>query len=365
MTSATPGGTALYRFEPDYTVPPGELIADFLEEEGMTQVELARRLGITTKHLNQFIAGSATLSNELAILLERVTRISSRLLNSMEADYQDFNAREREAVDLADQVGWLDELPLKDLIKRGHIADMKKDRVGQLREVLRFFGVAQRSSFDEVCASAAYRKSKAYESDPNAVATWLRIGELEASAIECAAFDKAKFRSVLDDARALTKLVDPEQWVPELTRLCAAAGVAVVFVQEIGKTRLSGATMWLTPEKAMIVLSLRGSWAEGFWFTFFHEAAHVLLHSKKRAFIDNGSTDGELEEEADEFALDHLIPRRYVPQLAELKSAAAVRMFADRIGVGSGIVAGRLHRENLIPANWFAGADIHPRYKFH
>src|SRR5688572_3843959 len=119
MTSATPGGTALYRFEPDYTVPPGELIADFLEEEGMTQVELARRLGITTKHLNQFIAGSATLSNELAILLERVTGISSRLLNSMEADYQDFNARERETVDLADQVGWLDELPVKDLIKRG------------------------------------------------------------------------------------------------------------------------------------------------------------------------------------------------------------------------------------------------------
>lgn len=364
MTSATSGGTALFRYKPDYTVPPGDLIADFLEEEGMTQVELARRLGVTTKHLNQLISGTASLSSELAILLERVSGISARLLNSMEADFQDFHARRREADELAAEVGWLNELPVKELIKRGYIQDCGKDLVAQLRDVLRFFGVAQRSTFDEVCASAAYRKSRAFESDPNAIATWLRIGELEASKVSCEPFDRQKFRAALDEIRALTRFSHPNDWLHDLQRLCAEAGVAVVFVQEIGKTRLSGATMWLSQDKAAIILSLRGRWADVFWFTFFHEAAHILYHTKKRTFIDDGAVDGELEQEADDFASNFLIPKRYESRLPEVRSAHAVRVFAEQLGIGTAIVVGRLHHDKHVPPSWFNKPDLRPRYKF-
>ncbi len=364
MTSAKTGGTALYRYEPDYAIPPGDIIAEFIEEQGMTQVELARRLGVTTKHLNQLIRASVSLSNELAIALERVTGTPARFWNALEANFQDFEAREREVDDLSADLPWLDELPLKELITRGHIQDKRNRPVDQLREVLKFFGVAGRSSFDEVCASAAYRKSNAYGSDQYAVAAWLRVGELQAAGVQCEPFDKSAFRSALREIRSLTKLTDPNVWLPRLTELCAASGVVVLLVPEIGKSRLSGAARWLTPDKALIQLSLRDRWAEAFWFTFFHEAAHILLHSKKRTFIDDGQSSDELEGEADRFALDLLIPAEHLPRMATLRTASDVRAFANAIGVGSGIVAGRLHKENMIPKNWFNKADIHPRYTF-
>ena len=364
MTSAKSGGTALHRYEPDYATPPGAIIAEFIEEQGMTQVELARRLGITTKHLNQLIGGSVSLSNELAIALERVTGTPARFWNALETNFQDLEAREREVDDLSADLPWLDELQMKELIARGHIPDRRSRPIDQLREVLKFFGVARRSSFDDVCASAAYRKSKAYSSDQYAVAAWLRIGELEAADVQCEPFDKARFRAALKEIRGLTLLTDPDDWLPRLVKLGASAGVVVLLVPEIGKSRLSGAARWLTPEKALIQLSLRGRWAEAFWFTFFHEAAHVLLHSKKRTFIDDGQSSDELEEEADRFSLDFLIPAEHLPRLATLKTAAEVHAFSQAIGVGSGIVAGRLHKENMIPKNWFNKADIHPRYAF-
>lgn len=364
MNSANTGGTALYRYEPDYAIPPGDIIAEFIEEQGMTQVELARRLGVTTKHLNQLISGSVSLSNELAIALERVTGTPARFWNALEANFQDFVAREREVEDLSADLPWLTELPMKDLIAQGHVADKRTSPIDQLREVLKFFGVAGRSSFDDVCASAAYRKSSAYVSDQYAVAAWLRVGEIRAAEVRCPPFDKSAFRSALREARGLTAIEDPEIWLPRLTSLCNATGVVVCLVPPIGKARVSGAARWLAPEKALIQLSLRGRWAEAFWFTFFHEAAHILLHSKKRTFIDDDQGSDELEAEADRFALDFLIPQEYLPKLPTLRTAADVRRFAAEIGVGTGIVAGRLHKENLIPKNWFNKADIHPRYSF-
>lgn len=364
MNSAQAHNPALYPYEPDYAVPPGEILSEVLEEQGMTQVELARRLGISVKHLNQVISGAASLSSELAILLERVTGVSARLWNGLEANYQDFKARLEESEELAPDVEWLKELPVKDMIKRGYIEDRRADPIGQLREVLAFFGVARRATFDDVCASAAYRKSKAYDSDPNAIAVWLRAGEREATDVECNPFDKGSFRTALTEARALTQLHDPSEWLRPLKTLCQDAGVALVLIPEIGKTRLSGAARWLSPEKALIQLSLRGRWAEAFWFTFFHEAGHILLHSKKRTFIDDGKDTDGLEEEANAFARDFLIPPRYLDQLATLKSSNAVRAFARDLGIGTGIVAGRLHKENLIPPQWFTKPDIHPRYVF-
>lgn len=137
--------------------------------------------------------------------------------------------------------------------------------------------------------------------------------------------------------------------------------------------------MWLTQDKAAIILSLRYRWADVFWFTFFHEAAHLLLHSKKRTFIDGASRvgardskdedddpgdDDELEREADEFARNLLIPPRHRDRLSTLRSADAVRSFAGEIGVGAAIVVGRLHHDALIPQSWFNKPDLRPRYTF-
>lgn len=355
----------LIAFEPDYAVAPGELLAEVLEERGMTQVELARRLGVSTKHVNQVVKGNAPVSSELAILLERVTGVSAGLWNGMEANYRDSLAREAEESELAGQVGWLKELPLRAMITRGLVADHHRDGVAQVRAVLEFFGVADRSSFDAICREASFRKSKVFASNRADVAVWLRAGELAAAQIETEPYDEKAFRTELGKLRRLTRSMSPAEFLPQLVEGCRRRGVVVVVVPETGKTRLSGASRWLTPNRALIQLSGRQKWAEAFWYTFFHEAAHVLLHPKKRAFVDGGADSSDpLEAEADRFASDLLIPPQAAARLNTLRSAADVAAFASEIGVGSGIVAGRLHKDGLIPPNRFNKADIHPRYVF-
>jgi hypothetical protein len=104
---------------------------------------------------------------------------------------------------------------------------------------------------------------------------------------------------------------EPPVFEPEMKRLCAESGIAIAPVKELPKTRLSGSTFWLNGEKAVIILSLRYKRNDHFWFTFFHEAGHVLLHSKKGVIINGYSLSGSVQEdEANTFAADLLIPSK-------------------------------------------------------
>jgi hypothetical protein len=107
----------------------------------------------------------------------------------------------------------------------------------------------------------------------------------------------------------------PEVFEPVMKKFCSEAGVALVFIPELPGIRLYGATRWLKPTKALIQLSFRGKSDDPFWFTFFHEAGHILLHGKKEVYIEV-QEDGyrekkriSKEKEADLFAQGMLIPR--------------------------------------------------------
>lgn len=134
---------------------------------------------------------------------------------------------------------------------------------------------------------------------------------------------------------------------------CAASGVALVFVPEFKGGGINGAARWLSPEKAVIALNIRGRYADLFWFTFFHEAAHVLKHGKRRVFIDTGNEKDEREEEANRFASEFLIPAQEVATLPRLKTTAAIRRFANRLGIHPGVVVGQLFHRQIIQPGWF------------
>ncbi|MEU8201965.1 HigA family addiction module antitoxin [Streptosporangium sp. NPDC049046] len=80
---------------PDYAVPPGETIREYLDELGMTQRELATRLGLSAKHVNRLVQGLVPLSHEIAQRLELVTGMPAKLWNRLEADYQSAQQRLR------------------------------------------------------------------------------------------------------------------------------------------------------------------------------------------------------------------------------------------------------------------------------
>jgi HTH-type transcriptional regulator/antitoxin HigA len=373
------------RYQPDYAVPPGESLAEILEDRGMSQAELARRTGISAKHINLILKGTAPISPDSALKLERVVGVPARVWNALEANYQGHISRLEESRGLEEQVGWASKELIKDLIKRGHIHRVS-NQVDQLREVLRFFGVASVAAWnaiwDQPAATAAYRLAK-LEGDPVALAAWMRIGELRAADADTAPFDRARLRDVLEDARALTVEADPRVWRPLLEQLCRSVGVVVIIEKELPRARVNGIARWITPSKALIQLSLRYLRDDIFWFTFFHEAAHLLLHGKRSGprevppthidptpyidpdlptFIDMPSSGGQREDEANEFAANLLIPPGRTTGLLSIASLDDVRRVAAELGISPGIVVGRLHHDGIKPFSW--GSALFTRYKF-
>ncbi len=349
MAPARTKPTKQYPFEPDYAVPPGETLRETIAAMGITQRELCARTGLSTKHVNQIIKGTAPITPDTAIRLERVTGVPAHMWNNLEANYRERLARLEQRERLQADLEWLKTIPTQELIRRGRIAP-ETDKRGLLEKVLQFFGVASVDAWKKGWQSSqfAFRRSPRCKGDLGAMATWLRLCELEAQAIDCRPFDQLAFRGALDEIRAMT-LEDAQQFVPALKRRCAEAGVAVVLVPQIRGAAVNGAAKWLTPTKAMIGLSLRGKWNDIFWFTFFHEAGHLLKDSKKETFIDVAYADDPREQAANRFAETILIPPGREPELSRLRSYAAVRGFAQSIGIAPGIVVGRLQREGIIP----------------
>ena len=131
--------------------------------------------------------------------------------------------------------------------------------------------------------------------------------------------------------------------------------MAVVLVPAPPRCPVSGATKWLAPDKALLVLSLRHRTNDHLWFTFFHEAAHLILHGKKLLFIEgNNGLDSSQEEEANRFAADLLLPPSTAARLELLRAKRGFSMddvcaFASEVGVAPGIVVGRMQKEGWLP----------------
>jgi addiction module HigA family antidote len=350
-------------YEPDYVVAPGETLLDLLADKAMSQAELARRTGLSPKHINQIAKGAASITADTATRFERALGVRAGIWLSLQATYEAGSFRQTESRQLEAEVGWLAQIPLAELIRRGHVR-RRRHPVEQLREVLNFFGVANKEAFAALWnETAAFRQSRAFDSDPGSVAAWLRIGEIEAARINSAPYDKDRFVEALRQARQLTLIREPDVFLSELKDICARAGVAVVVVKETPKARVFGAARWLGAEKALIQLSFRYKSNDVFWFTFFHEGRHVLQEIKRQTILEGKDTEeDELERDADQFAAELLIPSAYRRRLHDIETLADARELADELGIAVGIVVGRLHFLELKPYSW--GSNLKWRYEF-
>ncbi len=329
------------QFEPDYAVPPGVTLQEVSKSLGMSQKELALRASLTVQTLNRIFKGSQPITYETASRLELVTGVPARFWNNLESQYREQLERIEEKKRLIEGLEWLKKIPLKELIRR-KIVQTHTDSVLQLREVLTFYGVSDVDAWKQLWRrpAVAARRSQCFNTDMGSASAWIRIGELRAQKIKCQAFDKAKFVKTLHEIRSLT-CQEPEVFEPEMLRLCADAGVALAFVKEMPKVPWNGATKWLTPTKAMIILCLRGKGEDRFWFSFFHETGHVLYDSKKDLLINDGSTEDPREISANDFASKFLIPEEFDSRIIHAKSDVELKKIAKELNISLGIVAGR------------------------
>ncbi|HTD24518.1 MAG TPA: ImmA/IrrE family metallo-endopeptidase [Terriglobales bacterium] len=333
-------------FKPDWVSCPGETMADILEERSCSSTEFAQRMGYSAKQVSELLKGRTTISFETACRLELVLGATADFWIAREAQYSGTVAHAQNKVKFTGQESWLSELPLKDMRRYGWLApDLSVS--DPVTACLRFFGVADvqawRATYHNLLEMAAFRTSPTFHSQPGALAAWMRQGEIESAAIDCKPWHTAGFQRALSEIRPLTRKRDPRLFIPELTRCCAEHGVAVVIVRAPEGCRASGATRFLSEKKALLLLSFRYLSDDHFWFTFFHEAAHLLLHSKKALFLEGEKVSSVEEDEANEFAAHVLVPSEFQDKLEHLPvDRHDIRNFARMIGVSPGIILGQL-----------------------
>jgi addiction module HigA family antidote len=334
--------------------PPGETIQELLEERGWTRAELADRLGFSPKHVNELLHGEVAISPDCAWKLSQVLGSTPIFWLNLEAGYRSELARNSQLTRLSQAAPtWLQEFPGEWMAKQGWVKKWS-DLAEQTEEFLRFFGVTSVDIWrrHHALPLAAFRAADTTVLQPGAVAAWLCEAERRAMKIPCASYDASKFRQLLPDLRRLSGETRLRELEEQLCRRCATVGVALVLLPAPPGCPANGATLWIEPKRAMMVLSLRYRSNDQFWFTFFHEACHILKHGKKLEFLEGvGGLDLALEKEADDFAQEQLIPSMHSHQLPYLKKVADIVDFARVVGIDPGIVVGRLQREGLLPWN--------------
>lgn len=339
------------QYNPNLVSPPGETLEEVLESRGMSQAELAERTGRPKKTINEIIRGKAAITAETALQFEKVLDIPAAFWIAREQNYREAIARGKQLDLFEKESDWLEQIPYRAMVKLGWVTEYHhKSR--QLEEVLRFFAVATPVSWKGLWSSSnpAYRRSLTFRSKPGSVAAWLRKGEIEAAKQNCSEFSSNMFKDALRDIRSLTRAL-PRNFPSIVTNACRAAGVSVVFVPELPGTNMWGATRWLTPTKALIQLSLRYKTDDHLWFTFFHEAAHILLHGRREVFLEEDEQEkNNKEAEADAFSREWLIPgsRFRIFKRHGSYSDAAIHRFARELGIAPGIVVGRLQHDGLL-----------------
>lgn len=340
----------LTNFLPDWASPPGGTISELLAERGLSVVDFANSMGSSTEYALKLLEGSSPITEQTAVQLSAVLGGPAAFWLSRESQFRDSLAR------IAEHKQWLKKLPVADMIKFGWLTNVG-DVTEKIAACLSYFGVATVADWHEryegSARLAAFRTSGAFESEEGAVLAWLRKGEIDSETIECGNWNREQFHAALPGIRELTRQKDPATFLPLLKTKCAEHGVAVVFARAPSGCRASGATRFLTPSKALLMLSGRHRTDDHFWFTFFHEAGHLVLHDTRRVFLEGETLcSGNEEQEANDFASNTLIPVEHRDAMRSLpREAREVMRFARKIGVSPGIVVGQLQHLRIFPHN--------------
>jgi len=348
---------------PNKAIHPGRIISEAIVRDGMTQKSLSERMGISEKHLSQIINGEASITVETSLLLENALGGAASFWTNLEKNYQETKARIERASSIKEEIEALPRFPYNELAKRGYV-DQTTNREKRVENLWKFFGVNS-LSFVPTTESVAFRKRTNPNIKSEAIATWLRCGEIESKKQSVSNFSESGVKEILGEIKTLS-VKKPEDFSEEVRKLLNGVGVSLVYMKHFPGTGVSGAVRWIN-NNPVIQLSLYYSWADIFWFNLYHELGHLLLHGKKEKFIEFDKKELALtkskEVEADEFASNELIPSKsYADFLSDpFITKQRIKKFADDLGIHPGIVAGRLCHDKKV--RWNLVSSLRPRLK--
>jgi HTH-type transcriptional regulator/antitoxin HigA len=272
-------------FQPNWFSKPGDTIAALMLQRQLSARQLAEALKIDSGKLRALIAGAAEIDSKLAVRLSRAIGGTPTFWTKRQSTYTAALSRAAEKAMGPGATAWMQKFPQKEMSDYGWVPKTTK-RSETLKSYLAYFGVSDPAEWErrytEALTDVAFRTSPTFESKAGALSAWLRQGEMQASTIQTSPWNEDRLRNTLPELRKLSLRKSPANFIPQIQAICASVGIAVVFVRAPTGCRASGATRFVAPGKAMIVLSFRYRSDDHFWFTFFHESATLFFTARTR-----------------------------------------------------------------------------------
>ena len=344
------------KFE-EYVIAQGETIVELLEANCMTQLDLAAKMGITKKNINEIIKGKAPITNSTALKLEYIFKIPTSFWNNLESSYRDSLERQKDRESIIKDEKYLVNIPYNEMSKRNwDWIEKTRDSYKKVVNLRNFFSVASLAYDTELKRKLAFRKSDNINFSYDSLYCWLRYGEIQANKEEYPKFNIEILKENIKKVRTLTSkpFLSVLDKIQELLKEC---GVALIYESHLPNTYVNGVTYKITCDKAIIMISDRGKKDDILWFTLFHELGHLIKHSKKEVFVDLENDEiTDIEKEANEFARNILIPNNLYNKFInnnKIITEQLIKNFSKEINISSGILVGRLQSDKKIKLNQF------------
>jgi len=301
---------AINEYYPQSVTHPAVVLAEALEENNMGAKEFAVKTGKPEKTISAVLKGKSSITPDMAILFEQVLKIPAHFWIEAQRNYDEYLARLNFQKNIDNSVEWAKQFPYTAMANLGWIPKTSKSKE-KVINLFNYFGIANQKGFEDYYynqrTQVAFRISLKDLNNAPAIAAWLRQGELQAKGHNVPAYNKTKLKQSLPVFKNLM-LQQSGNFFSQLQSLCKEAGIKLVRTSCLPKTQIKGSTRWLK-DTPLIQLSDYYKRNDVFWFTFFHEVAHILLHGKKYFSIEDLNVKGEkkqYENEADNFAAEWL-----------------------------------------------------------
>lgn len=327
---------------------PGVYLKDELEVLNMTASEFSLRTGISERTLSGLFNQNGSITFDIAYKLSNYFGNSISFWTNLQNSYDLYLRQEQEQNEIEEDWNLIKSNSLKNYLiylKIIELNDEKKVVVQKTRNVL---GVNNLIVLQKKDAFVNLKEQYvSHESNEFLKNFWIALSLNKGRRQNVNEYNKMKLKSKLKEIRSLT-LLEPKDFVPRLINIFSECGISFVILPYLAKSNIYGITKWYNKDSALLAISNRGEKADMFWFTLFHEIAHVLMEHRREPLINEMNIE---DVEANRLSEELLIKRsdwnKFI--LKGVFTKESIERFAKKIGILPCIVLGRLHKEKIIP----------------
>ena len=335
--------------------PPGEFLADELQERGWTQSEFAAIVRRPVKVVNEIIAGKKSITPETALEFAAALGTSPQYWLNLESAYQLWKSAPLAAADLIAREAKLRErFPVREIIKRGWIEASENFEIVE-SQVFKLYGIDSVDDEPQIAYAARRNANVDYSSLQEA---WLFRVKQIAQSLPAPKYSEKKLRETVSTMETL--LMDPEE-VRHVPGMLIECGVRLVIVEPIPASKIDGVCFWINKGNAPVIgLTLKGDFIDRFWFNLRHEIEHVLRGDGKTKvmiddFDDDRYRDDPAEVAANLKAAEFCVPQRELddfilrhdPMYATKNFIGFSRLVKRHPGIVAGQLQNKIGRHDL------------------